>query len=1059
MNENINYSFEGDSSGLQKAADDAVGALNAYEQALKASEGQGDFTSIISSIQNTIQGIQNLSSSIGSIPTDILSNMSNLIGNISSNLSYMSGILLGGKGVYAETFTDMQTQVMNMQAAVTQALGPIAALDTEEAKLVSMTDKAAAAENRLSTSSTEVRGAIQKVTQSISSYSQATQKSTKDEKENGDQKQRDIQTWIKIYESIEKVVDKLKGFRSGVSESSSVLNSIGGALSTVNSLMLTLTGIDIASFWKDAVTESVNYIENLNLFNVAMGQSIEYGTKFVNAMQEIYGLDPSNILTYVGNFHQLTSAIEMPTKQADIMSVQLTKLSTDLASLFNMDVNQVVDNMGSGLRGLTRAVAKYGMDIRQTTLQEYAYSLGLTEKVATMSEANREGLRYIAMMKQASRASGDWAKTIESPANQLRILKEQLTQLARALGNVFLPTLEKILPYINGFVMALRQAIQAVAEFFGFVNEDFGGSSSQINDVADGIASIGDKADKTKKKLKSLIAPFDELNVLQDKSQDSGTGQDSEIMDPAIVAAINALQSPLENIQMKANKVRDAILGFFSIKGGALTGVLDKLKSIVGHIRELAGTLKGKFEEALNTNGNGTKIWEALLGILEAILGFIDDIIADTVAWASTLDLSPIIGSFGNLLDAIKNLVKAIGEELKGVYDNVLLPLAKWTIETGLPAAINAIAGALNWFAEHPEVGEIILVIVGAISALIAAAKFAFDAIVALSSVLTALESIAGVLGYETLAELGGAVAAVAPEVAAVIAVVVALIAVIVLVITHLDEIKAWLEKVKEKANEVFTSISDKFQEFFAPFIEKIESIKTKFAEVKKSLVDNFDIIAKKFGEIASTLGQVFSALWGAFKKAVVDPFVEWFSNMYDTYIKPALDVIKNAFNTAFTWIYNKIYKLFDGLVDAVANLFIWCINVVIGLVESMINGIVSAVNLLVAAANTVPGVSIDYISSVKLNRIEYLAQGGVVSGPTAAVIGEGKYDEAVVPLGNSPQMEDMLNRFADKVGSAGPTEVRVYIGDQEWNAFTYKSVRKGRDIVGAQVLGGYSNG
>ena len=142
----------------------------------------------------------------------------------------------------------------------------------------------------------------------------------------------------------------------------------------------------------------------------------------MSTIQEMYGLDPTNIMRYTSMFYQLASAVDTPTEAAEKMSMGLTKMTVDIASLFDMPFNTVMENLSSGMQGMTRAVRKYGMDLRNTTLQQTALSLGISRQVESMSEADRQGLRYITMMRQASIATGDFGKTIESPANQLRIL-------------------------------------------------------------------------------------------------------------------------------------------------------------------------------------------------------------------------------------------------------------------------------------------------------------------------------------------------------------------------------------------------------------------------------------------------------------------------------------------------------------------------------------------------------------------------------------------------------------------------------------------------------------
>lgn len=998
--ETIYYAFEGDSSRLQQATQAAIDSLTLYESTVK--NIQGTITSLETSVNDLIDWIRLFS--------DETKNM----------ISFMA--------TTSDTFKDVKDSA------------------TEYANAMRSSAMAAAQVNKTS----------QEVTQDLEETGNSAS-SSKDK----------LKTLIAAMAGISNV---FKNTKKPASETVEVFKNLSNVTSDVVTAIKTFVGIDIASTFESAATNAMDYIENLNLFNVAMGTSIDKGKAFVSQMQEVYGLDPTNIMTYVGNFNQLASAIEMPAETAALLSTSMTKMATDVASVFNMDVVDVIGNLKSGILGMSRAVTKYGMDIRTTTLQQTALSLGITDNVKDMSEANREGLRYITMMRQASNLSGDWAKTIESPSNQLRILKEQLSQLARAIGNLFLPAITKVLPYINGLVMALREAITAIASFFGFMQMDFGGTTSTIDKTTGAIKDVGTEADKTSKKIKALTAPFDELNVLQDTSSDSGnSGLDtgtSEIMDPAIVKAIEALNVPLENVRMKANEVRDAILGFFNLDGGSFQNALTKIKNLITQITTLARTLKDRLKEALTFNSNGEKILGNIKTLLSNIYNFVSKIIADTQEWAEGLNLEPIVSSINNLFTALNNLIKSIGKDFEEFYRNVILPLASWTIEDALPSIINSIADALEWFSEHPEARDAILGIAVAIATLVGAIKTISGVLSIIQTVMSIMEVVEAVA-----AALGVTVGTLAIEVLAVVAAIALVITIIVLVLTHLDEIKAWLEDIKgkfetfiENVKTKLDEVKEKLQNFFQPFIDTVEEAKAKFNEIKDTIETNVQIIKDKFEEIKTTLSKVFSAIWNYFKQTIIDPIEKWFqehivqpiTQFYDNHIKPVIDKIKNAFYTAFTMIRDFIAGIFKGIVTVVVNLFVLCINKVISFFEDLVNGIVLAVNLLVKVANKVSPEPISYVQDVHLRRIPLMAKGGVVSKPTQAIIGEGKYNEAVIPLGNSPQIEELLNKFADKVNTQqGELVVKVQIGDTEWDAFTYKSYRRGAAKVGATTVGG----
>ena len=351
------------------------------------------------------------------------------------------------------------------------------------------------------------------------------------------------------------------------------LDGLSSVVNRLTRLFRTFVAIQIGRFFRTAIQESMDYVEVLNLFNVALGDVAEKGKEFVASVQEQYGLDPTNIMRYVGIFHQLASAINVSDAAASTMSLGLTQVGVNLSSLFNMPIDVVMQNLQSGMQGMTRAVRKYGIDIRVSTIAIEAAALGIQGSILTMSEANRQGLRYLTILKQTSKATGDWAKTIESPANQVRILKEQITQLARAVGNTLIGAFTNVLPYINGVIMAVRMLFQLLAALKGFTAFNFGGATEQADEVAssfedqmDGVASGAAGAAKA---VKKLLAPFDELNVLNEEASSGGGGgsglSDLGAMDPKLEAIIAEYEAKFEALGMKANRVRDAILEFLGI--------------------------------------------------------------------------------------------------------------------------------------------------------------------------------------------------------------------------------------------------------------------------------------------------------------------------------------------------------------------------------------------------------------------------------------------------------------------------------------------------------------
>ena len=430
-----------------------------------------------------------------------------------------------------------------------------------------------------------------------------------------------------------------------------------------------VAGIFTGKQFSKAVKESISYVENLNLFTVAMGEAYDESLKFVDAMAELYGMDPSSLMRYAGNFYQLADAISMPEEAAASLSLGLTKATNDIASLFNMPVETVFEDLSSGMQGMSRAVRKYGMDIRTTTLQQTALTLGITQQVEQMSEANRMGLRFITMMHQARNASGDFAHNIEQPANQLRIFKEQMSQLGRAIGDFFIAPLKVALQYINGFVMALRMVLQFIGSIFGVLNA-FGGRDSGVDDigqsldnVASGIGGVGGAAKDATKELKKMLAPFDELNLLQDPNIDLGGAggggaggglEDLGALDPAILSAIEEMQWKLDEVEMKAVKVRNAILAFLGFKvedGTILSWDADVLEqNLINKFPQWTKTIQATFDS-----------WSDIVNGFKAVFVSMGNVVK--AAWTNVTDF---IKQFVND-DSASSFISNLGTNLQNL--------------------------------------------------------------------------------------------------------------------------------------------------------------------------------------------------------------------------------------------------------------------------------------------------------------------------------------------------------------------------------------------------------
>lgn len=323
---------------------------------------------------------------------------------------------------------------------------------------------------------------------------------------------------------IQKLITSTEKYNASARKATSTTGQFTSGLKALNVAAVAITFRKIGHFIAQAVTESNKYQEDLNLFTVALGQYAAEAQNYAEKVSDVMGIDPAQWLRNQGVFNTLLTGFGDTAERAQLMSQNLTQLGYDISSFFNISIEDAMQKLQSGISGELEPLRRLGYDLSQARLEQTALNLGIKESVANMTQAEKAELRYYAIMTQVTTAQGDMARTLEAPANQLRILQAQLTQAARAIGNIFIPALNAILPYAIAVVQVIREIANALANLAGFklTEVDYSG----VNGVAVGAGSLADNLDDAAgaaKKLKQYTAGFDELNVFAPNTG-SGSG-------------------------------------------------------------------------------------------------------------------------------------------------------------------------------------------------------------------------------------------------------------------------------------------------------------------------------------------------------------------------------------------------------------------------------------------------------------------------------------------------------------------------------------------------------
>lgn len=410
------------------------------------------------------------------------------------------------QGVNLARFKDLATALQPLSAltpahltSFINQLGKFTQL-SKDLEAVDM-DKFAATIERLTAAMAPLATEMDKIARGFSAFPQRIQTFIKNNEASTKSVKKAEPTWQKFFETISKGSKKSS---SGLTNFAKQLFSIA----TIKKVWLKDT---------DSLESANEYIEALNLFYVSMGSYAEKAQDYANLVGDSYGVDPAEFMKMQATFMDVSKSFGTASGTAYTMSKALTQLTYDISSLYNLKVDESLNKVRSALVGEIEPIRALGKDLSVANLKLLATELGITANVDAMNQSEKAMLRTISLLRQSKSAMGDMARTLEQPANQFRILKAQLTLLSRAIGDLFLPLVQKVLPYMIAFIKVSQRIVMAFAELAGFKLPKF----DYADNIVSGNEDIADSADSAAKSMKKLYQlSFDELNILG--SQNTG---------------------------------------------------------------------------------------------------------------------------------------------------------------------------------------------------------------------------------------------------------------------------------------------------------------------------------------------------------------------------------------------------------------------------------------------------------------------------------------------------------------------------------------------------------
>lgn len=772
-------------------------------------------------------------------------------------------------------------------------------------------------------------------------------------------------------------------------------------------------GLSIAAvtkFTKDCIEVGSNVTEVQNVVDTAFKDLSWQADQWASNAMTNFGLSELSAKKYMGVFGQMSNAMGITGKAALDMAENVTGLTGDVASFYNLGTDEAYTKLKSIWTGETETLKDLGVIMTQTNLDQYALNNGFGKTTAKMTEQEKVMLRYQYVTSALSNATGDFVKTQDSWANQTRILTLRFQQFKASLGKGFIALFTPILRGFNSLLAGLQKVADGFASFvqmltgadisssMGSISADIAGIGDDAGGAADNVSGIGDAAKKTAKDIEKSLAGFDQINKLTeptDDSSSSGSGTDSTsgIGSVDLVQDVSGSTANVSSaISDMADKVKKALEPLKAISFDNLVSSLDNLKRAVQPLTE-------KLFSGLE--------WAYYNVLVPLASWYIEDLIPT------------YINTLADAFELLNTVLDVFNPVFESAWDNFFKPIAEWT--GGI------VVDVIN------SIGDAFLLVAGYLKEHETDVKDWTDLYITpffktITDFITELyDLIKSVIGF--VIDLLG------PSFDEIVAIISGAISAIIKIVTGVLDI---LKGVIEFLNGIFTGDIDKcmqgIKDIIKGCLEAIWGIIKAIVSLIVNLVKGtVDIVINLLKDIFTAIGNILSSIKSVFDKVLMAIFNAVISVIDG--IKDALwnivDFVGDTFSSAWSNVWNGIINAFDNIFGGIVDIAKGPINLVIGLINGMLDGLESGINWIVRKINTlsfdvpdwVPVIGGDHfgfdLPEVGFGSIPYLAEGGYVkpNTPQLAMIGDNKHQgEVVAP---EDKLLEMAQKAADMASSA----------------------------------------
>jgi len=433
-------------------------------------------------------------------------------------------------------------------------------------------------------------------------------------------------------------IEKKLSYRNSLKDLAKDLNAMGKEANKANKeidgLTRKLTKLfsieKITSGIVKGIQKAVDYTEDLNLLSVAFGETANEAYNLSKNLAEITGFDTATLNRNLATFRNLTSTLGLTNEQADLLATNLEKMSLDVSSLYNVDLDRAAYALQGMLTGQPRTIKTLtGANVTNAALQETLTASGIDRKVSSLNSAEKAIIQYLTVEKQLINSNGDLARTLEEPQQLLRVFREQLTKAARSIGALFIPAIKAVIPVLTAILMVFNEIINVIAKLFGIDMDSYWNNMNKnTKNIYKNLDNIGSSASKAVKGLRA----FDKLNVINTPSS-SGSGASGLGISSDILKMLDEYDLKLDGIKTKATEIRDKImewLGFSKDVNGEWKWSSSKLlKNIYEWWKKL--NVLGKTLVGLGVVGVLSKIRNIIKGLASTKIGTGISILAESI--------------------------------------------------------------------------------------------------------------------------------------------------------------------------------------------------------------------------------------------------------------------------------------------------------------------------------------------------------------------------------------------------------------------------------------------